>query len=52
MMATWTTVHHTPEDGVKFQCNVCGQQIDVVVETTGTLECCGKRMHRVEANVN
>ena len=52
MMATWTAVHHKPEGGVKFQCDVCGQQIDVVVETTGILECCGQRMHRIEANIS
>lgn len=47
MMATWTAVHHKPVDGVKFHCNVCGQQIDVIVETTGILECCGQRMQRI-----
>lgn len=51
MMATWTTVHHKPEDGVKFKCNVCGQEINVIVETAGVLECCGQRMQRKEANV-
>lgn len=52
MMATWTTVHHKPEGGVKFVCNICGQEIDVIVETTGILECCGQRMQRKEANVS
>jgi desulfoferrodoxin-like iron-binding protein len=49
MMATWTSAHHEPEDGgVIFVCNECGQRIRVIEETTGILECCGKRMQREE----
>lgn len=49
MMATWTSAHHEPEDGgVIFVCNECGQKIRVIEETTGILECCGKRMQREE----
>ncbi|MCF6157007.1 MAG: hypothetical protein E3K32_00220 [wastewater metagenome] len=51
MMATWTTAHHRPVEGVTFVCNICKQKIMVVVETTGILECCGQRMHREEVAV-
>jgi desulfoferrodoxin-like iron-binding protein len=46
MMATWTTAHPKPVGGVIYVCNECGQKISVVEETTGILECCGKRMQR------
>ncbi|MGQ3685858.1 MAG: hypothetical protein ACUBOA_12765 [Candidatus Loosdrechtia sp.] len=51
MMATWTSVHHKPVNGAIFVCNICKQKIRVVAETTGILECCGKRMQREETVV-
>ncbi|MFV1975467.1 MAG: hypothetical protein ACC651_06930 [Candidatus Scalindua sp.] len=50
MMATWTSVHPKPAGGTIYICNKCGQQITVVEETTGILECCGQRMERKEAS--
>ncbi len=46
MMATWTSAHTKPKDGVIYVCKECGQKIGVVEETTGILECCGQRMQR------
>lgn len=52
MMATWTTAVHKPDGGATFVCNICKQKIKVVFESTGTLECCGERMQRVEASIS
>src|SRR5574337_1998759 len=51
MMATWTTAYSKPKDGVIFVCSICKQKIRVIVDTTGTWECCGDRMQRGEATL-
>ncbi|MDR4508997.1 MAG: hypothetical protein MRJ65_12315 [Candidatus Brocadiaceae bacterium] len=48
MMATWTSAYTSPEGGVHYVCDACGQKIRVIAETTGILECCGQKMHREE----
>ncbi|MCF6150355.1 MAG: hypothetical protein E3K37_17105 [Candidatus Kuenenia sp.] len=50
MMSVWTSVYPTPKNGVHFICEICGQKINVVAETTGILECCGQRMVREEVS--
>ncbi len=50
MMETWTSAYPKPVGGVTYICHKCGQQIKVVEETTGILECCGERMERKEAS--
>jgi len=50
MMSVWTSAYPKPKDGVHFICEICGQKINVVSETTGILECCGQRMVREEVS--
>ncbi len=49
MMKTWTSVHPNPVGGTTYICMRCGQQVSLVEETAGILECCGQRMQRKEA---
>ncbi|MBM4053812.1 MAG: hypothetical protein FJ264_03880 [Planctomycetes bacterium] len=49
-MSVWTSAYPKPKDGVHFICEICGQKINVVSETTGILECCGQRMVREEVS--
>ncbi|MEE9398803.1 MAG: desulfoferrodoxin FeS4 iron-binding domain-containing protein [Dehalococcoidales bacterium] len=36
------------EDGEKFRCNVCGNEVVVTEVGGGTLVCCGEDMEKIE----
>ena len=34
--------------GEKYRCNVCGNEVEVIVVGGGTLVCCGEDMEKIE----
>jgi desulfoferrodoxin-like iron-binding protein len=34
--------------GERYRCNICGNEVEVLVVGGGTLVCCGEEMERIE----